>query len=68
MTETIQAPTTTRPLLLAGTFTTSPSEQPVTYPYDGSTIATVALANDEIVDSALTRKSGMYRRSSPSWV
>jgi acyl-CoA reductase-like NAD-dependent aldehyde dehydrogenase len=53
MTETIQAPTTTRPLLVAGTFMTSSSEQPVTYPYDGSTIATVALADDEIVDSAL---------------
>jgi glyceraldehyde-3-phosphate dehydrogenase (NADP+) len=53
MTETVQAPSSTRSLIVAGTPTTSAAREDVTYPYDGSTVSSVALATEEIVDEAL---------------
>lgn len=53
MTQTIDVATQPRPLLLAGVPTTSSERQPVIYPFDGSEIASVWLADEEIVEQAL---------------
>jgi glyceraldehyde-3-phosphate dehydrogenase (NADP+) len=53
MTGTIDVATQPRPLLLAGVATTAPERQPVIYPYDGSEIASVWLADEDIVEQAL---------------
>ena len=53
MTGTIDVATQPRPLLLAGVATTSSERQPVIYPYDGSEIASVWLADEDIVEQAL---------------
>ena len=53
MTETSVAATQTRPLLLAGSPTTGTETLPVVFPYDGSEVARVWLADEAMVEQAL---------------
>jgi acyl-CoA reductase-like NAD-dependent aldehyde dehydrogenase len=54
MTETVDAMRTrTRPLLLAGTPIETSDRQSVVFPYDGSEIGSVWLADDDVIERAL---------------
>jgi glyceraldehyde-3-phosphate dehydrogenase (NADP+) len=53
MTQTTDVATEVRPLFLAGRPTTSSQSLPVVFPYDGSEIGRVALADEAIVEEAL---------------
>ena len=53
MTETVAVRTEPRSLLLAGRPTTSGESLPVVFPYDGSEVARVWLADEAMVEQAL---------------
>jgi glyceraldehyde-3-phosphate dehydrogenase (NADP+) len=53
MTQTTDVATEVRPLFLAGRPTTSSQSLPVVFPYDGSEIGRVALADEAMVEEAL---------------
>ena len=62
MTETIGATRTDRPLLIGGRAVTGTQTEPVLFPYDGSEIGRVAVADDALVEQALETAAGRCRR------
>src|SRR5882672_9918342 len=68
MTETIDA-TRTRPLLIGGRPVSGGQTEPVVFPYDGSEIGRVAVADEALVEQALETAAGAAEEIAalPSW-
>ena len=69
MTETIEATRTDRPLLIGGKPVSGRQTEPVLFPYDGSEIGRVAVADEAIVEQALETAAGAAEEMAalPPW-
>ena len=69
MTETIDATRTDRPLLIGGKPVSGGQTEPVIFPYDGSEIGRVAVADEAIVEQALETAAGAAEETAalPPW-
>ena len=69
MTETIDATVTERPLLIGGRPVSGGQTEPVIFPYDGSEIGRVAVADEAIVEQALETAAGAAEETAalPPW-
>jgi len=63
MTQTVDVATDTRPLLLAGTPVTTEESAAVVFPYDGSIAAHVSLADETLVEQALSSAAAAEREA-----